>query len=468
MPEEAQNLGDLLDAALPVALRHVPLRIRDVARDLDVRAALVGGVPRDVLRLHLGQVDRQVLINELRDVDVVVEGDGVLFAYELRRRLPGELTVNAEFHTATLRTDDPLQIDVTSARIEEYPIPGRLPVVDISGVTLEQDMARRDFSVNAVAVDIADDYGRVIDPLGGAGDIAARILRVLHAESFRDDPTRLFRALRYSLRLNYDLEEVTREHFSAAVDEAVLDHLTPERIRYELQCIAGEPRWVEAWQVMHISRLARAVSVHLSEAAPALDLADARALDIAISNRQDLMDQEGLEPWLVRTAWVLSGLRAGLIEPVGERLGLFARHRRWITGCREVLAEACPRLSQTPAPSAIVRLLEHHPRQAVALAAFVYQPRTEEGVSARKALLRYLEEYAQVRCELSGEEMLALGLGPGPELGQARDEMRYLRLDGAIMDVEQEREYIRGIAAQHDGEESGQPGDEQAPKEEDE
>jgi tRNA nucleotidyltransferase (CCA-adding enzyme) len=440
---EPHQLGELLETALPVALRHVPLRIRDVARATDMRVALTGGVVRDLLRLHLRQLDRDAFIAGVRDFDIAVEGDGVRFAYELARRLPGAVTVNERFHTATLVTDDPLQIDVTTARMEDYPEPGKLPVVDVSGVSLEQDLARRDFSINALAIDLSHDFGQLIDTQGGAGDVEARLVRVLHAGSFIDDPTRLFRVLRYALRLDYDIEPATRELYAQALDEAVLDHLTPERVRYELECFCGEERWADLWALMDFSKLTAAISPLLAGISARWDLEDARALDIALSNRPELLAREQVEVWVARLAWCLHQLDEERVEMAGERAGIFPRHRRFLRLYRGVLRSSVMAVPDEPAPSAITRELERFPRQAVLLAALVYQPRTAAGVAARKRLLRYLDEYAQVRCEIGADELLQLGLRPGQQLGRIRDELRYMRLDGHITGIEDERAYVQ-------------------------
>lgn len=443
---EPDQLAELLETALPVGLRHIPFRIRDVARELDLRVALTGGIPRDLLRLSLRQTYRDEFIASLRDFDIAVEGDGVRFAYELARRLPGELMVNERFHTAALHTADPARIDVASARMEEYPEPGRLPVVDVSGVSLELDMARRDFSINALALDLSHDFGRLIDVQGGAGDVEQRLVRVLHPGSFLDDPTRLFRALRYSMRLSYDIEPATRVLYSQAVDEAALDQLTPERIRYELECFCNEERWADLWALMDFSGLAAAVTPLLAGLSANWDLGDARSLDIALGNRPELLAREQVEPWIARVAWSLSALSEASLEQVGARAGLFPRHRRWISEARRVLRADLMSAADEPVPSAIVRELERFPRQSVLLAALVYQPRTQAGVAARKRLLRYLDDYAQVRCELPVAELLQLGFTPGRQLGRIRDELRYQRLDGGISSVEDELAFAQQAA----------------------
>ena len=228
---------------MPVATRHVIHRLRDVGRQTDMRTALVGGVPRELLRVQHDQLPAERLFEDVRDFDVVVEGDALIYVKELHRRLPGRIVENAPFRTATLTLDDGVILDIASARTEEYEAPGALPTVSTAGTSLSQDMARRDFTVNAMALDLSDTPGELIDPTGGAGDVADKQIRVLHPRSFIDDPTRLARALRYSIRLEYDLEPATRSLYIAAVEEAVTDHLTPERIRYELECIAREERW---------------------------------------------------------------------------------------------------------------------------------------------------------------------------------------------------------------------------------
>lgn len=440
------SLADLLETALPVSLRHVPYRLRDVAHTLDCRVALAGGVPRDLLRLSLAQLDRHGFIAELRDFDVVVEGDGVRYAYELLRRIPGQLTVNADFHTASIATSDPLRIDITTARLESYPSAGHLPLVDVSGVSIEADLARRDFTINALALDLSHDYGRVLDVHGGAGDVRDRVLRVLHGASFVDDPTRLWRALRYSLRLGYTLEPVTLAQFLAAVEDGAADNLTPERIRYELECIGAEQRWAEVWAVMDSSGLARALHPQLSGVTLDWSLEDCSALDIALGNQAQLLKREELEPWLVRTAYAVALSTAAAQPEVLARLGLFTRQQRLIEAARAVLLEDLPQLSGAPRPSFVTRLLERHPRPAVALALLIYQPRTEEGVASRKLLRRYLEEFSQVRGELDGHALIALGVPAGPALGELRDRIRYMRLDGVITDAQAERDLATELA----------------------
>jgi tRNA nucleotidyltransferase (CCA-adding enzyme) len=446
LPAVRANLGELLDTSLPVALRHIPQRVHDVAEATGTRVALVGGMPRDLLRIRAGQLDAAAWRETQPDFDLVIEGDAIAFAYELVRRLPGKLTLNRDFGTATIATDDPVAIDLAGARTEHYPTPGLLPVVEL-GATLESDLSRRDFTVNCLAIELSDQYGALLDVVGGSADLKARLIRTLHAASFFDDPTRIFRALRYSARLGYDYEPVTREQFNEGVDGGNVDCLSPERVRHELELVAREPEWANIWQAMHFSGLLHSVHPALLDVYTGWLPSDARALDNAIRSRGDLLAAEELEPWLVRTAWALEGVETAQLSSVGSRIGLFTRHLRWLLQARDVLADASGERVQELPPSLACALLERFARQAVVIATFVFQPRTNDDVDLRKTLLRFIEEWSHVRSELSSDELRRLGLEPGPAFGALRNQLRYLRLDGIIASVEQEREYARQYIA---------------------
>jgi tRNA nucleotidyltransferase (CCA-adding enzyme) len=455
VPEGLDNLLERLNVALPVRLRHIPDRLRDTAFQLDLRVAISGGIPRDLIRLALGQLTRETFTEQVRDFDIVVEGASTVeggaaipFAYELVRRLPGKLTLNPAFQTASIATDDGVRIDLTTARTEEYPSPGVLPVVEHSGVSIEYDLPRRDFTMNATALELAPAIGRLVDPLGGAGDIADKLIRVIHGNSFIDDPTRLLRALRYSLRLDYNIEAATREMLQSAIDDDVLDYLSPERVRYEVECICSEPRWVEMWSIMDLTRITDALSAALGGMGRFWKLEDAGALDIALNNQTPLLAQDSIPRWLVRLAWLLRSISDEHLETVTTRLGLFPRQVQLIQTAREVLRTCARPLADELAPSQITQLLEGWPRAAVALALFTFNAEGDSARLSRRHMLRYLDSYSLVRSELTGRDLMAMGAPAGPELRKLRDTLRYLRLDGTIADVETETEFARGLIAE--------------------
>src|SRR5947208_2631577 len=207
---EPERLAERL-AALPGIER-----LREAAAGLP--AYLVGGAVRDLL---LGR--------PRADIDVAVEGN----VEELARRLGGDARTHARFATATVRVDG-LEVDLAATRSETYPHPGALP--EVQPASLSDDLARRDFTINAMAVPLGSPP-RLIDPYGGVGDLERGELRILHRRSFADDPTRALRAARYTARYSFALEPETER----LLRDADLSTVSGDRVEAELRKLAAEP-----------------------------------------------------------------------------------------------------------------------------------------------------------------------------------------------------------------------------------
>src|SRR4051794_11236325 len=183
---------------------------------------VVGGAVRDAL-----------LSRTPKELDLVVEGDAIPVARRAAKRIDGSLVVHDRFKTATI-TADGVSFDLASARQERYPRPGALPEVTL-GATIAQDLARRDFTVNAIAVGVDSD--RLIEWPGAEQDLQNRLLRVLHERSFRDDPTRMLRLLRYAARLDFDVHDDTKR----LIDPRLTDTVSGDRLGNELRLLLHEP-----------------------------------------------------------------------------------------------------------------------------------------------------------------------------------------------------------------------------------
>ena len=191
-------------------------------------AYLVGGSVRDL-----------VVGREHDDIDIVVEGEGLAVAQALSRSVDGHLIRHHAFRTATVNLPSGLRVDVATARKEEYPRPGQLPQV-VAG-SLADDLMRRDFTINTMAVSLAaDDWGRFIDPLDGLADLTAGRVRVMHSRSFTDDPTRVLRALRFASRFGYDIHPDTHAWLREAIAGGYLDRVSGDRVRKELRLTFSE------------------------------------------------------------------------------------------------------------------------------------------------------------------------------------------------------------------------------------
>ena len=185
-------------------------------------AYLVGGFLRDL-----------ILGVENFDLDIAVEGSGIIFAKMLARKIKAELRTHERFGTATLVIDGFLKIDIATTRSEKYPSCGLLPIVR-SG-SLRDDLLRRDFTVNAMAACISrSDSQELIDPFGGKKDLLKGKIRILHDLSFQDDPTRILRAIRFEQRFNFTIEPKTLFFLKQAIEKGSLDKVSPQRIGDEL------------------------------------------------------------------------------------------------------------------------------------------------------------------------------------------------------------------------------------------
>ncbi len=339
-------------------------RLRAAAGDVPVY--LVGGAVRDLL---LGR--------ERADVDVAVEGE----ARELARRLGGELRAHERFATAAV-TVDGLVVDLATARSETYAHPGALP--EVRPATITDDLGRRDFTVNAMAVPLAGEP-RLLDPHGGLADLERGRLRVLHERSFVDDPTRALRAARYAARYGFELEPRTER----LLRETDLETVSRDRVEAELRKLAAEPRARRGFALLDEWGL-------VATGAPALELID-RVDEVAAS-----------EPWRD-------------LAPREDAI-LAAALGRGVDAARE-LAAARPRRA-----SAAVELARGRDPLTLVLARAL----------GAEWLDRYVAELRHVRLDIDGRDLLAAGVPEGPGIGSGLRAALRAKLDGEVSGRDEE------------------------------
>ena len=339
---------------------------------------LVGGAVRDLL---LGR--------ESFDVDLAVEGEAIEFA----RGLGGEVTAHGRFGTAVVRFPDGRQLDVVTCRRETYAAPAALP--DVEAGTIDDDLARRDFTVNAMAASLGSDFGRLVDPHGGRADLENETIRVLHDQSFVDDPTRIFRAVRYESRLGFRMDEETARLAREGV--AGIRLLSGARMREEVVALLSED---EAEQ--SLDRLAQ--------------LAVAPRLEPGLVERLDVLRAE-LDPDAPRWRVLLTALAAahpGLIE----RLSLRRQDARAV---EEAVALA-PALAEATDPVEIADLAGRAPEGALLALA------RQDSAALRDWFMRL----RSVRLEVTGADLAELGVPESPRVGEILEELRRRKLRGEL------------------------------------
>jgi len=403
--------------------RYLPQQLMELVKDISGQAAkrgqrvyLVGGVVRDLL---LGYPNF--------DLDLVVEGDAVKLAQQVAETSQAKLLAHHRFGTAKLRYGD-FSLDLATARKETYAKPGALPTVTPG--TLEDDLFRRDFSVNAMAISLAsNDYGELVDPHQGKSDLEHRLIRILHPRSFSDDATRILRAVRYEQRLGFELEAQTAQLLKQ--DIPMLDTISGDRIRHELELIFEEkqPEFV-------IKRLAE-LGV-LQRISPFLKGDGWLAEKFDKARRLKKPTQL---PSLYFCLLIYSFSERG-IEQFLARLNISAKLSRAMRDTLR-LKTRLPLLNKSSLkPSEIYYLLREYEPVAIQANAIA-----SDSSTVHRHLQLFLTKLRYVRTSLNGEELKRLGISAGPEMGKVLQILHKAKLDGEVSTRADEKKLALSLKA---------------------
>ena len=410
-------------------------RLVAAAAEFDSHVFLVGGAVRDLM-----------LERTPRELDVVVEGDASEFARLLGTpEAPVDPVEHPQFGTAVVESDE-VRIDVARARRESYPAPGALP--QVQPASIEEDMLRRDFTVNAIAVGLDGQGGQrargevVWHAVPGAlEDLRAGRLRVLHDASFTDDPTRLLRLARYAARLGFEIEPHTLALAAQAARERALDTVSGGRIGAELRLALGETDPVDALAVMDELGLLTAIhprlrfdravierSVELLPGDGRRDLLMMAALTVALALRADLGAHDpraasGHDPGSV----VEPVARGGEIAALLNRLEFPACDRDRVASSAVAVPRLVSELPGATLPSQLLDVVKGAPLEGIALAGGV-----DEAIA--EPARRWLHALRHIRLRITGEDLLTAGLSEGPDIGRRLDLALRMKLDGAVAD----------------------------------
>ena len=408
---------------------------------------LVGGAVRDLL------LGRQPV-----DIDIAVEGDAEAVAQRLAEVLGGDVKAHERFGTATVSAGGIDAVNLARTRRETYPSPGALPEVEPAG--LAEDLVRRDFTVNAIALALnGDDAGVLSDPHDGRQDLRGGLIRILHPASFSDDPTRLLRAARYAARLGFKLDAETDRRARAAAASGALTTVSGPRIRDELIDLLTEdeaPRGVELLRELGLDR-----TLH----------PDLRADPELVASAKLGAAETGADPALVALAALVAPATSprdaagddGMVHPAGDDaahpaegdagpagadappLAIWLDRLGLPSGARDAVlqaARAAPRLvddlRRELRPSELRALLDGEPPETLALALALGAP--------AEPILDFVSRLRGARLEITGADLLAAGLPESPALGRALAETLARKLDGEVNGRDEELRVALEIA----------------------
>lgn len=412
------------------------LKLPDLWRDLLTDCGLVGG-RLGVEVYAVGGFVRDLLLfaqpsQGLMDVDLVVEGAGLDYARALAEHLGASVRVHERFQTATLKLPDGRSLDVATARTETYCRPAALPVV--TGSTLKQDLYRRDFSINALALRLTGSQrALLVDYFGAQQDLESGVIRVLHNHSFVDDPIRILRGIRFEQRLHFHLESSTEHLLRSAVAQDILGQASPERVRDELLSCLQEPRPVPVLRRLDQLKILRAIHPALR-----IDKRVEKTLYALVEAHEALRELlPDVEPWRLYLRALIAPLKP---EEIAELEG---RYHLRLPYSGAHMAQLVRQLSnRTMLHSELHRLLE--PLSADELVYLLSLASTTRLPPERIRL--FVEKLRPLRPLVQGRHLQEWGYPPGPAYRGVLEAAFTAQLDGEFTVLEEAREWVSSAA----------------------
>lgn len=401
----------------------------ELAERRHVRVYAVGGFVRDLL---LG-------IPNL-DLDLVVEGNGIHFAKAIAQRNTARVTPHERFGTATVTFADGHTFDVATARTESYDSPAALPTVRQSSI--REDLCRRDFTINTLAIRLnTPQFGELVDRHGGRRDLQDKTIRVLHGLSFIDDPTRVFRAIRFEQRLGFQLDRDTAILMQEAVKMGLVHRLSPSRFSVEVLHVLSERNPGTTLARLADFNLLPCIHPRLKWAPSLARLL--KTVEKAVEWHAGLSLGPLTAPWVVYGMALMDQIPQPDVQETLARLTFPRRQTRSLLWVTQEGARLVQTLKQTVKPSETFRALCNLPDETLVF--LMAKAQSERG---KQNIADHFTVYRQVKPILTGNDLKAMGLKPGPLYNRVLDRLLDARLNGEVETEADERQLARRLSKQ--------------------
>ncbi len=421
-----KKVTNLLKERLPGQIINLLTTVGEVAESLGFNAYAVGGFVRDIF-----------LFQENLDVDVVIEGDGIEFAKALAAPLHGRVRAHEKFRTAVVILPDGQKIDVATARLEYYKSPGALPTVEMGSIKL--DLYRRDFSINTLAIKLNPErFGTLIDFFGGQRDLKRKVIRVLHNLSFVEDPTRVFRAIRFEQRFGFKIAKLTSGLINNAIRMDFFKELSGRRLLAELRQILGEDKPVKALRRLNEYKLLQVIHPKIVYNATLDNLLN--AVDKVLNWHNLLFLEDPCRKWMVYLLALMKPFKQGVAEDLCSRLELTGRLRKVFVD-EKTKADLCLKWMQSHRGfqnSVLYRRL--YPLRTEIL---LYMMASTTAEVVRRGISNYFTRLRSTTTFLTGNDLKEMGLDPGPIYRKILDGLLDARLNGQVKTREDEVRFVR-------------------------
>ncbi len=432
MPARTRNISRLMQERLPRRILNALRNVGRVAEHLNYQAYVVGGFVRDLF-----------LYRRNEDIDIVIEGDGIDFARHFATAYGARIHTHKAFGTAVIIFEDGYKIDVATARLEYYRSPAALPDVEMSSIKL--DLFRRDFTINTLSIHLnPKHFGYLIDFFQAQKDVKDKVVRVLHNLSFVEDPTRVFRAMRFEQRFDFTIGKLTANLIENAVKMDFFKRLSGRRMFSEIRLILEEENPTPAIVRMNDFDLLKVIhpSIHLD--AKLIKLLN--AVKSALAWHDLLFIEAPCLRWSVYFMALIHHCDLATSEQICDEMELAPRYRKIL--CKERLnaLKCLNRMEYRPpvSNSALYRRLHEFRTELI-----LYMMAITGRQSIKKYISKYYNNLKDIKPTIGGHELLAAGLKPGPVFRQILDAVLYAKLNGEIETREDEMDYVQRWIGRH-------------------
>ena len=422
-------ISKLMQERFPERVHDLLMEFGRIGDALGYSVYAVGGFVRDLL-----------MRVENFDVDIVVEGDGIRLAEEFEKKFPCRIRTHKKFGTAIILFPDGLKVDVATARLEVYDSPAALPTVERGSTKM--DLHRRDFTINTLAIQLNPKaFGELIDSFGGVRDIKEKVVRVLHNLSFVEDPTRVFRAIRFEQRLGFQIGKHTQNLMRNAVKMGFMDRLSGGRILSELILILQEGNPIPALKRMRDFNLFHFLHPHLKCDEELENLFE--QIHHVVSWFDLLFLDERYERWFIYFYGLIDFLKEGEIHEICQRLAMNDKIRsKVVEGKRQADQSLLQIFSWInsefqPKRSEIYTVLDPLPTEAKL---FMMAKTTQ--MTIRRYISLYFTQLKDTKPLLKGRDLVQMGIKPGPSIRKGLADLLKARLDEQVITRQDEMEYL--------------------------
>ena len=399
-------LAEKLHSALDEKFQTVIESISDCAEKFNKKAYIIGGVVRDLF-----------LEKPIYDIDIVIEGDAIEFCRWAEQENYWKIKrIAKDFGTVKIIFKNNLEVDIASTRTESYPKAGHLPIVKKLGCTLKEDILRRDFTVNALALSLnKENFGEVIDYTDGLGDLKNKQLKILHEKSFIDDPTRIIRALRFKHKLGFEIEPNTKKLMQAYLKDFNENDICYERIK-QVTRLAFNLNSYKLFEEFIDQKIYKLLGCEIRNC-KGKNVADATEKNISQINPNNL--------WLIYLACLLTPEKA-------EKLNLSAKENDILVWTEKLLSKKTRFKSNFD----IYKFFKTAPKESII--AYLALTGSEEAQ-------KYLDKLQNIKLSINGKTLMKLGYKEGKLIGETLDKILEAKINGLVSTKQEQLELAKKL-----------------------